>query len=88
MQAWHEMSPKHGPPTFLWQSATPIIVGWYAGRKWEQQVVYITGYIFFCNFYSKYMISKAAFNKKKHPFHRQSELKFKKETSKMLYLEH
>jgi len=43
MQAWHEMSPKHGPQTFLWQSATPVIVGWYAGRKWgQQQVVYIT----------------------------------------------
>jgi len=22
-----------GAPTFLWQTATPIIVGWFAGHK-------------------------------------------------------
>ena len=25
----------HGPPTLLWQRATPVSVGWFAGRTWK-----------------------------------------------------
>lgn len=26
---------SHGSPTFLWQWATPVILGWFAGRTWK-----------------------------------------------------
>jgi hypothetical protein len=28
---------NHGPPTFLWERATPITVGWFAGNTWKNK---------------------------------------------------
>ena len=25
----------HGSPTFVWQRATPVIVGWFGGSTWK-----------------------------------------------------
>jgi hypothetical protein len=29
----------HGRLTFLWQRATPVIVGWFAGRMWKINII-------------------------------------------------
>jgi hypothetical protein len=26
---------RHGPTTFLWQKAMPVIVGWFMGHMWK-----------------------------------------------------
>jgi hypothetical protein len=26
---------RHGPTIFLWQKATPVIVGWFMGHMWK-----------------------------------------------------
>jgi hypothetical protein len=38
----------HGPPTFLWQSATPVIVSWSAGRTWENNISDVPNRLNYC----------------------------------------
>jgi hypothetical protein len=28
----------HGSPNFLWLRATPVIVSWFAGRMWKNNI--------------------------------------------------
>jgi hypothetical protein len=31
------VSVNQGHPTFLWQSSTPVIVGWFVGCTWKNK---------------------------------------------------
>jgi hypothetical protein len=31
---------NHGHPNFLWQTAIPIIVGWFTGHRWKNNTVW------------------------------------------------
>jgi hypothetical protein len=50
----------HVSPTFLWQRATPVIVGWFAGRTWKKTVISMPKKCLnYCeNFYSMYTVYK------------------------------
>jgi hypothetical protein len=38
----------HGFPTFLWLRATPVIVSWFAGRTWKNNISDIPYCLTYC----------------------------------------
>ena len=39
---------SHRSPTFLWKRATPVIMGWFAGRTWKITVSGIPNSLHYC----------------------------------------
>lgn len=44
---------NHGPQTFLWQRARPVIVGWFAGPTWKNNKI-VLNCLNYCVIFSIY----------------------------------